>query len=152
MGVELPPIVDHVMKGAALGAFVGGGIATAGWFIRQRNQQSADLGVEAPNIRKFSNLSDVLETFKPISAHSQHTRRLYTSLINMCEYIAKNAQATGGRQVAVQRSATAVISVAKRLCDEAIKHRDMGAYDAKAQIETLEGCIHNILQNMMLEN
>lgn len=147
----LPPLFDHAARGAAFGALVGGGIATVGWFIRQRNTVTIDLDVPAPNIMaNHRPLAETLLYFKNVSHHSPMTQTLYAHIVKDCEYVAQHNAATGASQVAVQKRYTCAISLAKRLAREAFKHRDPSAHDCRMQIQALEAHLGAIQKNMMI--
>lgn len=145
--------VEHAIKGAAFGAFLGASVASAGWVVRQRNAAPIDLGeVEAPVVlARHRPLAETLLEFKQISHHTASTRALYAQLVRECELVVANGGATGGvAQVTVQRRVLHAAGYAKRLVGAALRSRDPRAYDCRATIETLEGHLGAVLKNMLI--
>lgn len=146
-----PPFHEHLVKGAMLGAVVGGSIAGLGWVIRQRNTSTIDLGVEAPHlISGCRPLAEALLHFKAVARHSDAMQALFMQIVRDCDYVIEHRTATGGGQVAVQRRITQAVHCAKRFVREAYGHRDPAAHDVRMQIETLETHLGNVQKNMMM--
>lgn len=149
--LPLPPFWDHSLRGAAVGAVLGGTIASVGWVIRQRNGQVVDLGEDAPSLlARYRPIAETLLHFKEVSNVSSVSKRLYKKIIKDCEFIASNDTATGGKQVEIQKRLMAVKFHAKQLASEAFKMRHVHCHDCALQIDTLDGQLSGIQKNMMM--
>lgn len=148
----MPPFLEHVARGAAFGAVVGSGIAGIGWFVRQRNEVTIELGVPAPNVlARHRPLAETLVHFEGVSHHSEATKALYAQVVRDCEFVCEHEAAErGAAQVAVQKRLTQALTCARRLAREAFRHRDPKAHDCRLQIEALEAHLGAVQKNMMM--
>ena len=147
----LPPFLEHAAKGMLFGALVGGGIATSGWVIRQRNGAPIELGVRAPQlIARHRNFPEVLLHYKEVSQATPTAATLYKQLVLECEYVAAHEAATGGAQVEVQKRVTRAINCAHQLCRESFRARHPHCYECKMQIDAIKGFLGGIQKNMMM--
>ena len=147
----MPPLVEHVLRGGAFGAVVGGAIAGVGWVVRARNAMPVDLGVDAPALvatqRPFAEL---LLHFQGISHHTADTQRWYADLVACCEHVAASAGATGGAQGRVQAAATRAMANARALVNGAIAARDMNAYQCKTYLDEVQGHLNGLVRAMLV--
>ena len=143
--------LEHAAKGMLFGALVGGGIATTGWIVRQRNGAPVELGVAAPQLlARHRPLAETLLHYKEVSAATPAAGALYEQLVRECEYVAAHEDARGGAQVEVQKRVTRALACAHRLCRESFRARHPHCYECKMQVDALQGFLAGIQKNMMM--
>ena len=146
-----PPLIEHTVKGALMGAMLGGGVAALGWVMRARDATPIELGVPAPHLlARHRALAEALLPFERASHHGASTRALYTQLVRDCEFVVAQQHAKGGAQVTVQKRVSQALLCAKRIAHEAFRARDPSAHDCRAQVDEVEAHLGTVQRNMMM--
>lgn len=154
-----PFFLEHVSRGALCGAVLGAGVCAVGWIVRQRNTQPIVLTLDRVTIPhtphllqpQHRSLAETLLAFRSVADVSDATRRIYAQLVANVETVAANADATGGKQVAVQRCVTRATACASQLAQAAFQKRHVSAFEAREQLEGLRTILGGMQQNMMLD-
>lgn len=147
-----------ILKGAGVGAILGGGVATASHYMRANAAAPVDLKVPARTLERNRELAQLVGKFTPLRDLSERTRNLYDTMVVSCNNVlsAEQSQVKGADQYKASRSALQTIASAKALCREAAKLTQRGVrceadpFEVMRDIETLEGLVNNHLHNIML--
>lgn len=155
----LPEPWLSIVQGAGIGAALGGGMAAAGYYVRQSKKQVVDLKIPAASIMKNRELALLMNKFTPLRDMNDRTRSLYDTMVVSCNHVvdADMRSAKGSETYQASRSALQTIASAKALCREAAKLTQRGAkceadpYEVMRDIEAVEGAVNNHLHNIMLQ-
>lgn len=155
----MPPTeaITHILQGVAYGALVGGGIATAGFFMKKNRITSVDLGQNVKYVRTDHELLALLSKFQPLSTASPRCKTLYDTMVACCEILlsAEARKVKGNEQYKATRACAQTIGAAKALTRQAAKDQpgtkaDL-SFECMRDIEnTLQPILNNHLHNLML--
>lgn len=156
--------LGSILKGAGVGAVVGGSMAVANHFIAA--QRAAPLVLDFPGappmslnaLRSHRSLARLVSLFTPFAVVNEAAKHMYVTMVTNCNRLvdAERRKVKGAEQLQASRAALQAITSARALCREAAKAIQSGGsceadpFEAMREIEQLEVQTNNLLHNIML--